>query len=232
MANLQDLEKLNSLKEQGIISQQEFDKQKEAILKAITISSGRKSQVAYCVLALFLGQLGVHNFYVGRWKRGLAQLLLTLLFPLTLYVSLFISNLWAIINIFSIHTDAKGNEFEPSPVAKWVCGVLGIVWYVIVIGIISLGGIAGYTTAMRKHKANELTNYAIMVSVAAQTTDEIETPVDCSSLYPAPDTASFTSCKVQSDNAIVFDGLDSTLAKDLLKNGAKQDSLGNLYFQF
>ena len=155
MADLGNLEQLYNLKEKGIISQEEFEKQKEAILNASSSAAKRKNQIAYCVLALFLGQLGIHNFYVGRWKRGLTQLLLTLLSPLTLFISFFISLLWSIINIFAIHTDGKENEFDPSPTAKWICGILAIIWNLVYIGVIVIGAIAGYTNAMNKYRAEE-----------------------------------------------------------------------------
>ena len=115
----------------------------------------RKNQIAYCVLALFLGQFGIHNFYVGRWKRGLAQLLLTLFSPLTLFVSFVVSDVWSIINIFTIHTDSEGNEFEPSSIAKWICGGVAILWFLTHTASFILGGIAGYQKAMEKYRATE-----------------------------------------------------------------------------
>ena len=41
-------------------------------------SRPRKSRLAAGLLAIFLGTLGVHNFYLGYTNRGLAQLLLTI----------------------------------------------------------------------------------------------------------------------------------------------------------
>lgn len=35
-----------------------------------------KSKIAAALLALFLGTFGIHNFYLGRIKLGVAQLLL------------------------------------------------------------------------------------------------------------------------------------------------------------
>ena len=40
-----------------------------------------------------------------------------------------------------------------------------------IIGVLSVGGIAGYTMAMRKHKANELMNAASMMLIYCQTND-------------------------------------------------------------
>ncbi len=41
-------------------------------------AQGGKNLVVAGLLALFLGLLGIHNFYLGYKKRGLVQLLLTL----------------------------------------------------------------------------------------------------------------------------------------------------------
>ena len=40
-----------------------------------------------------------------------------------------ISSLWAVINIFTIETDADNRPFDKNPVAKYICGVLGILKY-------------------------------------------------------------------------------------------------------
>ena len=77
MNNLEELDKLNTFKEKGIISEEEFQQQKKILLNQPQM--GNKSQLCYVLLAFFFGVLGVHNFYAGRWKRGLAQLLITLL---------------------------------------------------------------------------------------------------------------------------------------------------------
>ena len=38
----------------------------------------QKSRVVYVILGIFLGVLGIHNFYEGRTYCGIAQLLTTL----------------------------------------------------------------------------------------------------------------------------------------------------------
>lgn len=174
MNNLEELDKLNTFKEKGIISEEEFQQQKKILLNQPQM--GNKSQLCYVLLAFFFGVLGVHNFYAGRWKRGLAQLLITLL---TLFVGCLITGVWVIINIFAIHTDGKGNEFQPCPVAKYICGILGIVEYIWVFfalfGILAIGGAAGYTVAMNKYRANEIVSYALRVqleTIAQNSMDE------------------------------------------------------------
>ena len=51
------------------------------------------------LLAFLLGALGVHNVYIGRWKRGLVQFLLTVL---TFGGGLVITLPWAIVESFLI----------------------------------------------------------------------------------------------------------------------------------
>lgn len=38
-----------------------------------------------------------------------------------------------------------------------------------IIGVLSIGGIAGYTMAMNRHKANQVVDYATRLAIAAQT---------------------------------------------------------------
>lgn len=229
MTNLDDLEKLHQLKEKGIISETEFAQQKSKLLQ----QSGKKNQLAYCLLAFFLGIFGVHNFYAGRWKRGLTQLLITLL---TFFVGVIFTHLWAIINIFTIHTDAKGNEFEPCKTGKYVCGILGILGYLwSVLGVMVIAGIAGYSSAMARYKANELINYSAQISVLARAQNGgmgILSPEKCASLgVPQPEF--FTGgCIVYPDGKVVFSGVnDRTIKREMIKNGMKYEyNTGDVIF--
>ena len=173
MVDIEALSKLSELKEKNIISEEEFQKEKEKLMnQPNSIDANRKSEVAYVLLAFFLGVFGVHNFYVGRWGRGLAQLLITLL---TLFIGSLITYLWAIINIFTIRTDKEGRPFEPCPIIRYIFGIIGIAQYVwlaiVLIGIIGIGSAAGYQMANARSKANEILNSASMVAVMAITKD-------------------------------------------------------------
>lgn len=56
----------------------------------------QKSAIVAAILGFFLGALGVHNFYLGRSGRGVAQLLITILsFGLLSWISF----LWALYEI-------------------------------------------------------------------------------------------------------------------------------------
>lgn len=70
----------------------------------------RKSKLAGGLLGIFLGWLGVHNFYLGFHGRGVAQLLLSLCccFVLTPLVSIWGLIEGILILTGSIATDAQG----------------------------------------------------------------------------------------------------------------------------
>ena len=53
-----------------------------------------KSRVVSGLLGLFFGSLGVHNFYLGRTGRAVAQLLITVL---SCFLLSFISGIWGFI---------------------------------------------------------------------------------------------------------------------------------------
>ena len=113
MNNITDLEKLAELKEKGIISQEEFNQQKGRILNSTFNSktSDRKSRLIYILLALFLGSLGIHNFYAGYSGKGTIQLLLSL-FLFWLIIPIIIVFIWVIVDIITVTKDANGTPFE------------------------------------------------------------------------------------------------------------------------
>lgn len=69
----------------------------------------RKSRTTYIVLGIFLGALGVHNFYAGYTGRAVGQLCLTVL---TLGYLGIISWVWAIIEICIVEKDNTGLNFS------------------------------------------------------------------------------------------------------------------------
>jgi TM2 domain-containing membrane protein YozV len=69
-----------------------------------------KSKVAFILLGIFLGQLGIHNFYAGYTNKGLIQLLLSLLLCWTFIVPTIIW-IWAIVEVCTIGVDAQGAPF-------------------------------------------------------------------------------------------------------------------------
>ena len=73
-----------------------------------------KSKIAAGLLGIFLGTLGVHNFYLGYTGKATAQLLITVLSCGILSV---VSAVWGLIEGImiltgSITTDADGNQLH------------------------------------------------------------------------------------------------------------------------
>ncbi len=71
----------------------------------------KKSKIAAGLFGIFLGSLGIHNFYLGYNSKGMAQLLISVLSCFTLS---FISAIWGFIEGIliltgSINTDSEGN---------------------------------------------------------------------------------------------------------------------------
>lgn len=73
--------------------------------------AGQKSRLAYILLGLFLGGLGIHNFYAGYVGRGLAQLLITI-FTGWLILPLLIVCVWVLVEICAVTRDARGVPFN------------------------------------------------------------------------------------------------------------------------
>ncbi len=68
-----------------------------------------KSRLVAGLLGIFLGGLGIHNFYIGFTTRGIIQIVVTL-------VTCGLGSLWGFIEGIlilckSINTDAKGRPF-------------------------------------------------------------------------------------------------------------------------
>ena len=66
-----------------------------------------KNRLAYILLGIFLGNLGIHNFYAGRTGTAVTQLLLTLFLFWTVVVPVGIM-IWVIVEIFTVTTDRQG----------------------------------------------------------------------------------------------------------------------------
>ena len=76
---------------------------------AVAYGHAPKSRTTYIVLGIFLGALGIHNFYAGYTGRAVGQLCLTVL---TLGYLGIISWIWAIIEICVVDKDSAGMPFN------------------------------------------------------------------------------------------------------------------------
>ena len=87
---------------------------------AAPVGQSSKSKLAAGLLGIFLGGLGVHNFYLGNTGKAVAQLLLTLIGWIIL-IGPIISGIWALIEAVLIlcssygsnwHRDGHGQELQ------------------------------------------------------------------------------------------------------------------------
>lgn len=68
-----------------------------------------KSRVTYILLGIFLGALGVHNFYAGYARKAAAQLCISLF---TCFYASFVSWIWAIVEVCTVTEDSEGVQFS------------------------------------------------------------------------------------------------------------------------
>lgn len=73
----------------------------------------QKSKVAAGILGIFLGFLGIHNFYLGFTTKAIIQLLLSVLLGWAFLLGVFIAGIWGLIEgililVGNISADAKG----------------------------------------------------------------------------------------------------------------------------
>ena len=76
-----------------------------------------KSKIAAGLLGIFLGSLGVHNFYLGYTGKAVAQLLLTLIGWVACGIGPCVAWVWGLIEGImiltgSINTDAEGKALK------------------------------------------------------------------------------------------------------------------------
>lgn len=71
-----------------------------------------RSRSVYVLLAVFLGGLGVHNFYAGHTGRAFAQLALTVGVSWLFFPVLFAVLLWALIEAFIELKDGQGRPLR------------------------------------------------------------------------------------------------------------------------
>lgn len=75
----------------------------------VSVPVSSRSKIAAAILAFFLGTFGIHNFYLGKTGRGVAQMLITILSFGLLSV---ISYVWAVIEGVFILTAKPGDPYS------------------------------------------------------------------------------------------------------------------------
>jgi len=68
-----------------------------------------KSRITFILLGIFLGALGIHNFYAGYVRKAAAQLCLSLF---TCFYASFVSWIWAIVEVCTVTEDSEGVQFS------------------------------------------------------------------------------------------------------------------------
>lgn len=70
-----------------------------------------KNKIVAALLAFFLGSLGIHNFYLGKTGRAIAQLLLTVI-GWIIIIGPFISGIWAFVEFILILVSKPGSSYH------------------------------------------------------------------------------------------------------------------------
>lgn len=137
MDQLVNLETLKELRDQGKITDQEFEDRSEALYEKtidnIDRPAGAKSGIWYVVLAWFLGTLGVHNFYAGYFFSGLVMLILTITSPLFLFIPLIVTAIWALLDLLLVNKDAHGVPFTGDRNVILILRIAAVVWLLIAL---------------------------------------------------------------------------------------------------
>ena len=74
MSTADEIKKLNDLLRDRVITQEEFDSQKEKLVDSST-KTNSIDWLALFLLTFFVGVLGVHRFYVGKIGTGVLMLI-------------------------------------------------------------------------------------------------------------------------------------------------------------
>lgn len=103
--------KLNESTEK--VEEKETKDTKENNHSGVSVTT-QKSKIAAGLFGIFLGGLGIHNFYLGYNSKGLAQLLISVL---SCGLLSFVSGIWGFIEGIliltgSINTDSEGNPLS------------------------------------------------------------------------------------------------------------------------
>ena len=69
-----------------------------------------KQRFIYVLLGVFLGALGIHNFYAGYNTRAIIQLLVTVLLSWTVAAPVAMA-IWAIVEVVTVTRDPQGVPF-------------------------------------------------------------------------------------------------------------------------
>ena len=94
-----------------ITEEKQINKKENNTANTTSVNAQPKSKIAAGILGIFLGCLGIHNFYLGYNGKAVAQLLMTVLSCGLLSV---VAAIWGLIEGIliltgSLNVDAEGN---------------------------------------------------------------------------------------------------------------------------
>ena len=133
MQEIENIEHLYELYQKGILKKSEFKTKKAEIIGNFGNRTDQKFQLVYVIYAVLFGWFGVHNFYIGRKKRGWAQLtpffflllgILNFLFLIPALIGFLIVGIWALCDIWLVRTDGRNIPLKPSQAAQYACGLV------------------------------------------------------------------------------------------------------------
>ena len=78
-------------------------------------NTNKKSKIAAGLLGIFLGSLGVHNFYLGYTGKAIAQLLISIL---SCGMLSFVSAIWGLIEGILILTGSMNVDADGNPLGE------------------------------------------------------------------------------------------------------------------
>ena len=106
-----------------------------------------KTRDYYIILGLFLGLLGIHNFYAGRYKTAVVQALITFCLFWT-GVAIFVVYIWVIFEIFMVSRDGRKNlMLEKSSTLRIVVGGLMVFPGIFIVMLATWLGLAMWSNA-------------------------------------------------------------------------------------
>ena len=138
MNEIDQIEKFYTLWQKKALTKKEFETRKKDLLKQLSDKTGEKYQLIYVVYAAFFGIFGVHNFYIGRWKRGCMQVFLACLallmvlqlsvgYLILAVITYFLLALWAWLDVLLIQTDGNHKFLKQAKLAQYAYGWLPLV---------------------------------------------------------------------------------------------------------
>lgn len=199
MSDIEDLEKLAELKEKGLVTEEEFERNKQALLSRSlpqqeAVADSPKSRIVYALLGVFLGFLGAHNFYLGRKVQGFFQMswifffVLKFFFPtdegiwgtvffvgcIYLIAYIVVIPFWVGLNLILTSRDGRGRLMKKDGrVVSAILGALTLSLCLLTIPAACTAGIFGLAALSQESSMNRTSIASAILSKLADTDEEV-----------------------------------------------------------